>query len=138
MPSASQAVFSAELPWKRFTISMILYLYSFATCVCICICIYLQLVFIIFVFQNCKCISTCLLSGAETRSGRERVVSMLGTLGVDAEQCILGVTFPPSCFFLKDLVNRMCFNKHLDCETFSLKLNLLARQIAFNPIYARI
>ena len=33
MPSASQAVFSAALPWKRFTISMILYLYLFATCV---------------------------------------------------------------------------------------------------------
>ena len=110
MPSASQAVFSAELPWKRFTISMILYLYSFATCVCICICIYLQLVFIIFVFQNCKCISTCLLSGAETRSGRERDVSMLGTLGVDAEQCILGVTFPPSCFFLRDLVREAVKN----------------------------
>ena len=31
MPSASQEVFSAALPWKRFTISMILYLYSFAT-----------------------------------------------------------------------------------------------------------
>ena len=125
VPSASQAVFSAGVQWKRFTISMILYLYSFATCVCICICIYLQLVFIIFVFQNCKCISTCLLSGARTRSCWDWV-SMLGL--DDAEQCILGVTFPPSCFFLKDLVNRMCFNKHLDCETFSLiKLNLLAR-----------
>ena len=59
MPSASQAVFSAALPWKRFTISMILYF-----------CIYLQLVFIVFVFENCSCISTHLLSGARARSPR--------------------------------------------------------------------
>ena len=56
----------------------------------------------------------------------------------NAKQCIIGVSFPPSCFLLKDLVNRMCFSKHPYCETFSLKLNLRARQIEFNPIYARI
>ena len=58
MPSASQAVFSAALQWKRFTISMILYLYLFAT------------LFIVFVFENCTCISPCLLSGARARSQR--------------------------------------------------------------------
>ena len=82
----------------------------------LCLCLYLYLcptcVYHMY-FKTAK----VFLSGAETRSWWERVVSVLG-LCVHAEQCILGVTLPPSCFFLKDLVNRMCSNKHLDCEHF--------------------